>query len=263
VVRRRLLPAALAVAAGLALAACGEAPPELPAQRDAPLLYVALGDSTVEGVGASRPDRNYVSRLHARLRTVYPAARLQNLGVAGATSADVVRDQLPRALEQRPHLVTLSVGPNDITDGVRAERFEDNIGAVLGALGGMSPAVVVVNLIPDLAATPRFRSAPGRESLARLTVRFNEALGGQARQHGAEVVDLYAASRAEIPARPELVGADGYHPSDAGYARWAELMWPGIASRIAGGGRVALLGWGASWSGRARDVRDSRPPHPP
>src|SRR2546425_9587532 len=38
----------------------------LPADRSAAVLYVALGDSTVEGVGATRPDRTYVSRLHER-----------------------------------------------------------------------------------------------------------------------------------------------------------------------------------------------------
>ena len=49
-----------------------------------------------------------------------------------------------------------------------------------------------------------------------------------------EVVDLFAASRDEVPRHPELVAGDGYHPSDAGYARWAELMWQRIATRIAG-----------------------------
>ena len=66
----------------------------LPADRDASLVYVALGDSTVEGVGASSPAASYVGRLHARLRRVYPNARLVNLGVAGATSADVRAGQL-------------------------------------------------------------------------------------------------------------------------------------------------------------------------
>jgi lysophospholipase L1-like esterase len=46
-------------------------------------------------------------------------------------------------------------------------------------------------------------------------------------------VDLYSASRQEVPRRPELIGADGYHPSDEGYARWAELMWAAIEGRIA------------------------------
>ena len=53
----------------------------------------------------------------------------------------------------------------------------------------------------------------------------------QATAHGAELVDLYAASQREVPARPELIAADGYHPSDAGYARWAELVVGGRRGR--------------------------------
>ena len=94
-------------------------------------------------------------------------------------------------------------------------------------------AVVVVNSIPDLAVTPRFRRSRSRETVGRLTVVFNEAVARQARAHGAELVDLYTTSRHEVPLRPELIGRDGYHPSDAGYSRWAELVWSGIQSRIA------------------------------
>ena len=55
----------------------------LPADRNQPVRSVALGDSTVYGVGASGPKYTYASRLHARLREVYPAAVLTNLGVSG------------------------------------------------------------------------------------------------------------------------------------------------------------------------------------
>ena len=91
---------------------------------------------------------------------------------------------------------------------------------------------MVVNLIPDITVTPRFR---GKELEARVrerVVAFNEILALQARGYGAEVVDLYTASQHEVPARPDLIGPDRYHPSDDGYARWAELMWAGIAARI-------------------------------
>jgi lysophospholipase L1-like esterase len=201
-------------------------------RRDAPIVYAALGDSTVEGEGATSRDANYVSRLHAHLRAVYPAARVLNLGVGGATSADVARDQLGRAVAAVPHLVTLSVGPNDITTRLPVATFEQRIGEILEALGRETSAVVVVNLLPDLAITPRFRSSDVREVVGRQTVLFNEALRRQARAHGAELVDLYTPSPKEVPERPELLAADGYHPSDAGYARWAELMWEGVRTRI-------------------------------
>jgi lysophospholipase L1-like esterase len=189
-----------ALGAGCALGPCGSAARALPADRTASVIYVALGDSTVEGVGASSPTANYVGRLHARLRTVYPNARVENLGTAGATSADVVTGQLDRGIALGPHLVTLSVGPNDLTDRVPVGHYEQNVERILG----------------------------------RRTVEFNEALARQARRWGIEPVDLHAASRRELPERPDYVWSDGYHPSDAGYARWAELLWPSVQARLAG-----------------------------
>jgi lysophospholipase L1-like esterase len=237
VMRRLIILTTAVVLAGCA----GGAPPGnptpgvarlLPPQPRASLLYVALGDSTVEGIGASSPARNYVARLHGRLRGIYPRARLMNLGSGGATAAEVLHRQLPRALEVQPDLVTLSVGPNDITRKRDLESYARDIGTILQSLTRGTTAVVVVNLIPDLAVTPRFRGNEIQPLVRQRVVAFNEVLGRQARAHGAEVVDLYGPSQREVPRRPELISADRYHPSDEGYARWAELMWTGIEARM-------------------------------
>jgi lysophospholipase L1-like esterase len=230
---RRALAAALAVSI---LAGCswtrGAAARTLPADRDADVVYVALGDSTVEGVGATDPTKSYVSRLYARLHEVYRNARVENLGVGGAISLDVLTRQLDRAIALKPDLVTLSVGPNDITEGVPLADYTRNVDAILGRLAADTRAVIVVNLLPDLAVTPRFRGHEAQAVVGRRSVEFNAALARVARRHGAQIVDLYAPSQREVPARPELVARDGYHPSDLGYARWAELMWDAVRSRI-------------------------------
>jgi len=226
--------AAAAVTAVVALVAgCApRGPLALPRSAKAPMLYVALGDSTVEGVGATSEAATYVARIHTRLRGVYPRAAVINLGVGGATSADVVADQLDRAILLRPNLVTVSIGPNDITGRVPEADYERNVETIFRRLTGEIRAVVVVNLLPDLAVTPRFRGKETEPAVARLTVEFNAALARQGRRYGVEVVDLYGPSRAEIPRRPELLAADGYHPSDSGYARWAELLWAGVERHI-------------------------------
>jgi len=224
------------VLAALLATACATGRPEsvrtLPADRSAAVLYVALGDSTVEGVGATSPGRNFVSRLHERLRARYPNARVVNLGAGGATSADVLLRQLDRAIGLRPHLVTLSIGPNDITTRVPVATYEKNLETILGRLRYETTAVAVVNLIPDLAVTPRFSRSRLREAVGRQTIVFNEALERTGWAHRAELVNLYAASQREVPLQPELISADGYHPSDAGYALWAELVWTGVEARI-------------------------------
>jgi len=213
-------------------ATAGPAVRELPRDPSHPVLYVALGDSTVHGAGATSPANHYVSRLGQRLRSVYPAARLVNLGVNGATAADVVSSQLPRLVALRPDLVTLSVGPNDITRERTAQQYERDIATILGTLSDRTRAVVVVNLIPDLTVTPRFRGHAKEAAVGQMVLRFNEVLVRQAGAHHAEVVDLYEPSRREVPRHPELISADGYHPSDYGYSRWAALMWQGIEARI-------------------------------
>lgn len=204
----------------------------LPKDPTRPVTYVALGDSTVYGIGADGPERNYVSRFYERLRSLYPDAVATNLGVGGATAADVVEGQLGRAVAVRPDIVTLSIGPNDITRGRAVTEYERDLQTIFRTLLSETVAVVVVNLIPDLTVTPRFRGREEAATVGRRVVLFNQALRRQARAHGVEIVDLYTSSRKEVPRRPELISADGYHPSDQGHARWAELMWQGLEARI-------------------------------
>ena len=203
----------------------------LPSDHSTAVRYVALGDSTVEGIGATSPDRSYVGRLFAQLREVYPRAALTNLGVGGATAADVAVYQLPRVISLRPDLVTLSVGPNDITQGRDVEQYEQDLATIFERLTGETSAAIVVNLLPDLSVAPVFPDDL-RPAVAQLTAQFNEAVARQAQHYGVQVVDLYSPSREEVPNHQELVSSDLYHPSDAGYARWAEYMWGGVAARI-------------------------------
>ena len=60
-------------------------------------LWVALGDSTAQGLGASAPDRGYVGQLLVELQEAQRRPwRVVNLSVTGARISDVVREQVPR-----------------------------------------------------------------------------------------------------------------------------------------------------------------------
>jgi acyl-CoA thioesterase-1 len=226
--------AALAMLAALATSPRAAAEPArtLPLAREDGLLYVALGDSTVSGAGATRPEHNFVSRLAARLGREYGQARTKNLGVPSATAVEVALRQVPEAISLAPQLVTVTVGPNDVLDEVPIETFERNVQFILERLRQETRALIVVNLIPDFVRTPKFRVAPNATAMAGQIRRFNEVLARQAGEQGAVLVDLYGPSQAALPAHPHVVSADGYHPSDVGYELWAELMWGAIEPRV-------------------------------
>jgi len=67
------------------------------------LLYVALGDSSAQGIGASRPERGYVGLVaqHVRESTGQPVLVI-NLSRSGARIDDVLDRQLPALRGLRP-----------------------------------------------------------------------------------------------------------------------------------------------------------------
>jgi acyl-CoA thioesterase-1 len=202
----------------------------LPSDRRMPLVYVALGDSTVYGLGASSPSTHYVAQLFWRLHAEYPLTRVANRGACLATTADVLAHQVPDAIMDRPHLVTLSVGPNDLRQGRTPEDFAGRVEVILERLQRDTDAAVILNALPDLGLSPRFRE-PERSMVAALTRHYNHALQHVADDFGIELVDLSIPDRVEgDPQR--FFSDDGYHPSDAGYAAWAGAMWEAVWARI-------------------------------
>jgi lysophospholipase L1-like esterase len=137
-------------------------------------MHVALGDSTVYGLGASSPSTHYVARLFWRLHSEYPLARLLNRGACLATT-DVLAHQVPDAIMDRPQLVTLSVGPNDLRQGCSPQDFAGRTEVILERLQRDTDPAVILNALPDLALSPRFRE-PERSMVAALTRHYNHAL---------------------------------------------------------------------------------------
>ncbi len=124
-----------------------------------PVVYVALGDSTIYGLGASSPSTHYVAHLFARLQWEYPAARLSNLGTCLATAADVPAQQVPDAILPGAHLVTLSVGPNDLRQGRSPDDFARRVEVILERLDRETDAAVIINALPDMAERPALSAA--------------------------------------------------------------------------------------------------------
>ncbi|HEU4769343.1 MAG TPA: SGNH/GDSL hydrolase family protein [Pyrinomonadaceae bacterium] len=197
--------------------------------KSGPIVYVALGDSTGSGVGAR--NGGYVARLFNRMLEHRAGSELLNLCVSGATTEDVLREQLRQGVEKSPDLVTVGIGINDIGHGFTIEEFAKNYEEILTTLKSKTNATIVVTNIPDVSSAPRIPSSVRNEYQQRIE-RFNQRLEEIARTHGVNIFDIYSITRRELPLHPEYFSADGFHPSDEGYELWANQMWPTLAGVI-------------------------------
>ncbi|HEX5707343.1 MAG TPA: SGNH/GDSL hydrolase family protein [Pyrinomonadaceae bacterium] len=201
-------------------------------KQSVPVTYVALGDSTGVGVGSGTGASGYVARLFERIERERPGSRLVNLCVSGATTADVLRSQMPRFERERPDLVTVGIGVNDV-QRLSLEEYDANLEEIITRVRAVTDAPLVLTNIPDISCAPGVPAFMREDARARIRL-FNRAIEDAAARHRLRVVDVYTPSAELLPARPEFFCADGFHPSDAGYEFWADAMWPAVEESLNG-----------------------------
>lgn len=162
-------------------------------------LWVVLGDSTAQGIGAPSYDQGYVGQLRTRLGGEW---RVLNWSRSGARTADVIRTQLPRleALGVEPDLVTAAIGANDLVP-VPTETIVANVREIMGRL----PKGAVIATLPQGLRPHK-------------AVAVNDVIRAEAPAAGLRVADVWA--RTGAPWRGKYA-SDGFHPAAHGYADWA------------------------------------------
>lgn len=201
------------------------ADPGRPAAK--PFVYVALGDSAAQGLGASSIARGYVPRIAAGLEAALDRrVILLNISLSGGTAESVLASQMPLLSGLQagntalaPDLVTLDIGGNDVSlQRLSVEDFSSLIDTICRGLP--RPAVV--------ANIPTFKPLASAERAALLSKAIDDA----AKENGCGLVDLHGVSE-DMSAREYMFthhAADLFHPSDAWYHRWSELFMEQIAS---------------------------------
>jgi acyl-CoA thioesterase I len=175
-------------------------------------LWVVLGDSTGQGLGAPSPEGGYVGQALAglRLQTGRPW-RVLNLSVSGALIRDVLHGQLSR-LPAGADLVTCGIGVNDILYSRPARLLRD-----LRILMGAIPDETVVL---DLPLPTGIWGLLGRISVPYVA-RINRTIHETARARGLPVAEVSAHF---LPPWAGKFASDSFHPSQAGYRDWTRAL---------------------------------------
>lgn len=176
-------------------------------------LWVALGDSMTQGIGASTPMRGWVGQLSDRLAGEGWDHRLVNLSVTGARVADLVDAQLPAldaiiAAEGPPALVTVVIGSNDVVSPRYRAGLSDRFGGLLDRL----PRHTVVMNLPNPHREARRVDALIRERVAMGQVVLADMRAGGPRSWRG------------------MLAPDSFHPNDHGYAGMADVVGQALAA---------------------------------
>jgi acyl-CoA thioesterase I len=177
-------------------------------------VYVALGDSAAQGIGASSPDKGYVGVIAARIadKTKRPV-HVINLSVSGAKVRDAKNIQIPelQKLGIKPDLITIDIGSNDMRL-FDSEMFSRE----LRDLGNDLPEGTVIAEI-----SPYFKDK---------SVQANKVIHELAKDK-----KLVVAPLADILGKNDtwrLYAGDFFHPSNHGYQLWADGYWQVIEPKL-------------------------------
>ncbi len=170
-------------------------------------LWIALGDSMSQGIGASDFDRGFVGQLGERLVARGRAHRIVNLSVSGARIEDALERQVP-AMEAlaaeglHPDLVTVLIGSNDVVTPRYRKGMDQRFAELLARL----PTGAVVANLPN-----PHKEARAIDAMLRRAAADDEVVLADIRRHGPR------SWRGRL-------AADRFHPNDKGYAAMADVF---------------------------------------
>ena len=193
-----------------------------------PLIYVALGDSAAQGIGAASPEKGYVGLIAAKLtnKTQRPV-KIINLSKTGAKIGDVLEVQLPKLSQLKPDIVTLEIGANDIKT-FNAPIFEKQVKELLDRM----PANAYISDIPYFGGRSRLLDS----SQERNVLVANKILHQQATSKNIRLVELHQTTFKRNQ-NFWVYAIDYFHPNAIGYRAWADAFWDKIK-------------WTSSWTYR-------------
>jgi lysophospholipase L1-like esterase len=202
--------------------------PIIPTQP--PLTLVMLGDSTSVGYGTRIPDelpgviiaRGIAAHLD---RPVH----LRSHGLTGARTADLPR-QLELCLADRPDVVVILIGANDLRDKVPPWRCAAQLGQAVRALTNRG-IPVVAGTCPDFGVVTAIPQ-PLRSVLSTWSLRLAGLQERAVTAAGGRPVALARLVSPQFVGNPDLFAADRFHPSGAGYGRAMQVLLPAAIAEL-------------------------------
>lgn len=179
------------------------------AQTGKPVILV-VGDSLSAGYGVA-VDSTWVALLQRRLTQEGYGYRVVNASISGDTTGGAL-NRLPRALDlHRPAIVVLELGGNDGLRGLPLKQVRANFEAMLAQIRAKGAKPVLIGMRMPTNYGPAYADG------------FHALYGELAKKYAAPHLDFFLD---RVALDPELMQADGIHPTTKAQPILLDNMWP-------------------------------------
>lgn len=194
------------------------------------LTILAMGSSSIEGVGASRPDLGFVPLLEAGLERRLPGVSVTvvNKGIGGETAEDTANRLGRETAAADPDLVIWQLGTNDI---LRSRPIDEIFADLRRGQATLNQTGVDVLLI-DPQRLPENTSNEGFKGKNPPLKQMADLIALEAGRVGYAVLHRFDAMSGWTGLDRGGVGPDDLHLNDDGYACWAETTAEGLAAAL-------------------------------
>lgn len=170
------------------------------------------------------PAASYPTVLDGLLDARYLAQTptVTNAGKPGETTPDGIVRFRTLLASNRPEVLLLLDGHNDLGSTTQALEGYNALVTMVREAKAAGVRVFIATLVPSIPG--RQRSQP-----QGLLLQYNDAVRNLAAAEGVVLVDLY---NLMLPEVNTLIGVDGLHPNEAGYARMASLFFTAIRTNL-------------------------------
>ncbi len=200
------------------------------AGNNEPLNLIAVGESTVAGVGARTQQEGLTGQLsHALSRQSDRAVNWFVAARSGITARESLKELVPKLVGRKADVVLIALGVNDSIEFHSSRRWAADVERLIEAIRAeVGDALVLLSGVPPLDYFPALpeplssvlgaRSAFLGDASVELAKKLKRVVHVPFQIDGTRCVDLFC--------------ADGFHPSELGYKQWAEQLAAAYAEFI-------------------------------
>lgn len=180
-----------------------------PAKKEAAYKVAVLGDSITAGLGLPL-DQAFPAVVEKTLKAEGIDIAVHNNGVSGDTSSGGAQ-RVDWVLKQQPNVLVVELGGNDLLRGQPVPLTKEKLSAIVKAGKDSGATVVLLGITAPGSVGPEHKAT------------FDAIYPDLAREHGAKLVPGFLDG---LMGKPELLQADGLHPTAEGHRQLAKALTP-------------------------------------